>query len=304
MASAGGESINRDSPPSPHVVSPPTNQNNFFSQSNPPSHSYNWQEPELSSVRSSPVYHPGPNLEFQSDYRMSPHYDSYRNRNSLPNFEYGNPPGNRSNVPNHPHRTSLGNPGSYLMARPLPPSAKSAPPDWSHRPRTLPSVDSRNQEESSHRNRSWEEGPTRGTGISADGVGWEYRNDNSNIVPRIPKEADGSWGWSNPIPNRSPLPWLPPPPLSLSSTNSPLLSKLDSETSASPLESNPGSAVEAHEEKEEPVKKGRKPRRRAGEPPRDLAQRRYHCELCVIEPRSFARPSALKIHMVSYFSTF
>lgn len=43
----------------------------------------------------------------------------------------------------------------------------------------------------------------------------------------------------------------------------------------------------------------RKQRRRNGEPPRDLASRRYRCEICIDEPRSFARPSALKIHMVS-----
>lgn len=43
----------------------------------------------------------------------------------------------------------------------------------------------------------------------------------------------------------------------------------------------------------------RKQRRMKGEPPRDLAQRRYACDLCTDEPRLFARPSALKIHMVS-----
>lgn len=44
--------------------------------------------------------------------------------------------------------------------------------------------------------------------------------------------------------------------------------------------------------------KKRKQRRRNGESPRDLAPRRHQCELCIEEPRSFARPSALKIHMV------
>ncbi|GAA5957205.1 hypothetical protein JCM21900_004685 [Sporobolomyces salmonicolor] len=47
-------------------------------------------------------------------------------------------------------------------------------------------------------------------------------------------------------------------------------------------------------------KKPRKKRRKLGEPPRDLAQRKYACELCVEEPKSFARPSALKIHMLTH----
>ncbi|GAA5927001.1 hypothetical protein JCM1841_001607 [Sporobolomyces salmonicolor] len=47
-------------------------------------------------------------------------------------------------------------------------------------------------------------------------------------------------------------------------------------------------------------KKPRKKRRKLGEPPRDLAQRKYVCELCVEEPKSFARPSALKIHMLTH----
>jgi hypothetical protein len=45
-------------------------------------------------------------------------------------------------------------------------------------------------------------------------------------------------------------------------------------------------------------KKPRRQRRRNGQPPRDLALRKYSCLLCIEEPRAFARPSALKIHMV------
>lgn len=45
-------------------------------------------------------------------------------------------------------------------------------------------------------------------------------------------------------------------------------------------------------------RKPRRQRRRNGEPPRDLALRKYSCLLCIEEPRAFARPSALKIHMV------
>ncbi|GAA5840038.1 hypothetical protein JCM11251_006592 [Rhodosporidiobolus azoricus] len=47
-------------------------------------------------------------------------------------------------------------------------------------------------------------------------------------------------------------------------------------------------------------KKPRRKRRKLGEPPRDLAQRKYVCELCVDQPKSFARPSALKIHMLTH----
>ncbi|GAA6040562.1 hypothetical protein JCM8097_005465 [Rhodosporidiobolus ruineniae] len=47
-------------------------------------------------------------------------------------------------------------------------------------------------------------------------------------------------------------------------------------------------------------KKPRRKRRKMGEPPRDLAQRKYVCELCVDQPKSFARPSALKIHMLTH----
>lgn len=46
----------------------------------------------------------------------------------------------------------------------------------------------------------------------------------------------------------------------------------------------------------------RKARRKNGEPPRDWLQRRYSCELCLEEPKSFARPSALRIHMVRTLS--
>ncbi|GAA6016253.1 hypothetical protein JCM10207_000446 [Rhodosporidiobolus poonsookiae] len=47
-------------------------------------------------------------------------------------------------------------------------------------------------------------------------------------------------------------------------------------------------------------KKPRRKRRKLGEPPRDLAQRKYACELCVDQPKSFARPSALRIHMLTH----
>ncbi|GAA5864734.1 hypothetical protein JCM8547_008290 [Rhodosporidiobolus lusitaniae] len=47
-------------------------------------------------------------------------------------------------------------------------------------------------------------------------------------------------------------------------------------------------------------KKPRRKRRKMGEPPRDLAQRKYVCELCVDEPKSFARPSALRIHQLTH----
>ncbi|GAA5987186.1 hypothetical protein JCM11641_006052, partial [Rhodosporidiobolus odoratus] len=47
-------------------------------------------------------------------------------------------------------------------------------------------------------------------------------------------------------------------------------------------------------------KKPRRKRRKLGEPPRDLAQRKYACELCVVQPKSFARPSALRIHMLTH----
>ncbi|KAK4048872.1 C2H2-type domain-containing protein [Microbotryomycetes sp. JL221] len=46
--------------------------------------------------------------------------------------------------------------------------------------------------------------------------------------------------------------------------------------------------------------KVRKQRRKANEPPRDLAQRRYVCDLCVGEPKLFARPSALRIHKLTH----
>ena len=45
--------------------------------------------------------------------------------------------------------------------------------------------------------------------------------------------------------------------------------------------------------------KKRKGRRKKGEAPSDSANRRYRCEICVDEEKVFARPSALKIHMVS-----
>ncbi|GAA5888556.1 hypothetical protein JCM6882_008995 [Rhodosporidiobolus microsporus] len=47
-------------------------------------------------------------------------------------------------------------------------------------------------------------------------------------------------------------------------------------------------------------KKPRRKRRKLGEPPRDLAQRKYVCELCIDQPKSFARPSALRIHMLTH----
>lgn len=47
-------------------------------------------------------------------------------------------------------------------------------------------------------------------------------------------------------------------------------------------------------------RKGRVPRRRPNEPPRNPNMRRYPCPLCVVTPRTFARPSALKIHMLTH----
>ncbi|BGP17731.1 hypothetical protein JCM10213v2_005771 [Rhodosporidiobolus nylandii] len=47
-------------------------------------------------------------------------------------------------------------------------------------------------------------------------------------------------------------------------------------------------------------KKPRRKRRKMNEPPRDLAQRKYVCELCTENPKSFARPSALRIHMLTH----
>ncbi|KAK4046050.1 hypothetical protein OIV83_006396 [Microbotryomycetes sp. JL201] len=52
--------------------------------------------------------------------------------------------------------------------------------------------------------------------------------------------------------------------------------------------------------RETSVLKVRKQRRKNGEPPRDLAQRRYACDLCVGEPKLFARPSALRIHKLTH----
>ncbi|SCV70534.1 BQ2448_1928 [Microbotryum intermedium] len=45
---------------------------------------------------------------------------------------------------------------------------------------------------------------------------------------------------------------------------------------------------------------GKLRRRKISEASREYAQRRYRCELCVGEPRMFARPSTLKIHMLSH----
>lgn len=47
-------------------------------------------------------------------------------------------------------------------------------------------------------------------------------------------------------------------------------------------------------------RKGRVPRRKPTEPPRNPNMRRYPCPLCVVTPRTFARPSALKIHMLTH----
>lgn len=44
----------------------------------------------------------------------------------------------------------------------------------------------------------------------------------------------------------------------------------------------------------------RQPRRRPNEPPRNPALRRYPCRECIVTPRTFARPSALKIHMLTH----
>ncbi|KDE06166.1 hypothetical protein MVLG_03448 [Microbotryum lychnidis-dioicae p1A1 Lamole] len=45
---------------------------------------------------------------------------------------------------------------------------------------------------------------------------------------------------------------------------------------------------------------GKLRRRKISEASRESAQRRYRCEMCVGEPRVFARPSALKIHMLTH----
>ncbi|SCZ87558.1 BZ3500_MvSof-1268-A1-R1_Chr2-2g05024 [Microbotryum saponariae] len=45
---------------------------------------------------------------------------------------------------------------------------------------------------------------------------------------------------------------------------------------------------------------GKLRRRKISEASREYAQRRYRCEMCVGEPRMFARPSALRIHMLTH----
>ena len=47
-------------------------------------------------------------------------------------------------------------------------------------------------------------------------------------------------------------------------------------------------------------RKVRVPRRKPNEPPRNPNMRRYPCPLCIVTPRTFARPSALKIHMLTH----
>ncbi|KAM0786597.1 hypothetical protein ACM66B_002051 [Microbotryomycetes sp. NB124-2] len=58
--------------------------------------------------------------------------------------------------------------------------------------------------------------------------------------------------------------------------------------------------AERGEDGDATIVKVRKQRRKNGEPPRDLAQRRYACDLCDGEPKLFARPSALRIHKLTH----
>ncbi|KAM0753693.1 hypothetical protein T439DRAFT_322579 [Meredithblackwellia eburnea MCA 4105] len=61
------------------------------------------------------------------------------------------------------------------------------------------------------------------------------------------------------------------------------------------------SSVEVAQVKRRTERNPRKPRRKANEQPRDHANRRYFCELCPpSQPKAFARPSALQLHMLTH----
>ena len=266
------------------------------------------------SAQSLAAYHPSP------DYRIPPFQRAYTTENPLDSpletlqqhqatygFAYPNHPNRPLPRPHNDVGPPLARPPSNytpLGAH----SAKSAPPDWRN-PRLnhpAPNEQSGNWQE---RNRS------AGEGSTSLPPSWEYAAtpvERSEALARGVESAQNEaarWSWENSA-KRTLRDWnpqnIPSPLLNVSGglqDRAYAIGEVQQFRDGS-YGSGDGSGANGDSLANGNGVDGtpRKQRRKNGEPPRDLAQRRYACELC--SDRSFARPSALAIHMVRLHSRF
>ena len=334
MDASGGESVGESSPFHSAPASPAgslarsTNQKSAptyqpFPSFPPGPQTYAWDPTSLPpsasplgrssfSAQSLNSYHPS------QDYRIPPYQPAFRVGNShetpleaLQQYQanYG------YSYPNH----SLPPSNNDIAPPPVRPSsnytplgahtAKSAPPDWRN-PRI-------NHVGASEQTGNWQE-RNRSAGESSTTLppSWEYA---ATPVERSDALARGlvsagqeaaRWSWENQngptvrdnlwMGSSVPLPLTRPG----GSHNGSHMGNYPIEGQSFMASRGAGSEVAGSDgtNGNDEIKMERKQRRKNGEPPRDLAQRRYACEIC--PDRSFARPSALNIHRVSLALSF